>query len=138
MIQYLVSMEDIRVFKELFFKKNILLMSLIAFSYAPIASAATYNSVSVLRVSTSATGIQIWATDGCSLQPGTNYYVTTESGTDIAHYARLMSVALSAQASGKTISLSDNCTNNADRTTNTSTIIRQICVNEPPLDNVSC
>ncbi len=113
-------------------------MSLIAFSYAPIASAATYNSVSVLRVSTSATGIQIWATDGCSLQPGTNYYVTTESGTDIAHYARLMSVALSAQASGKTISLSDNCTNNADRTTNTSTIIRQICVNEPPLDNVSC
>ncbi len=108
--------------------KMVLVLSLSLTSTVSMAAVEWFTGVTVTRVMSQETSIQIWGDKRCDPQSAA-YAQQTVSSSNSAYLGRMMSLALSAQVAGKTISIYADCV--------AGTIV-QMCINNPVLDSYSC
>ncbi len=100
------------------------------FSSNCFAANEWFTGVTVTRVMSGEASLQIWGDKGCSFQASyASQTATSANSTNSAYLGRLMSLALSAQVAGKTISFLTDCT--------AGTII-QMCINNSILKPHTC
>ncbi len=89
-----------------------------------------FTKVSIARVNTVAnSGMQIMGSKGCNIQPGNGFYLTGAITDDPQHSDRMVSLLLTAQTTGKTVSFYVECGSGE---------ITQMCIDNPEMNLPYC